>query len=126
MADTQDGAVAVTLGGLSVSGSGHSGWAQKGSGATQVPAPVFSFNGRAPYTGQVGKVQRLSGPPTTQGGAIYQFNGKPNKSVVWSLLSGAGTIDGLSETTDDWGRAWAVYSPGGYEGAVEIEVLYGS
>jgi hypothetical protein len=125
MADTQDCTISLAIAGLHVSLAGHSGWAQHIVGVTEVPAPVFSMNAQAPYLGEIGALQRLSVPPTSEAGALYQFNGHPNTAVVWLLESGSGSLAALNGSkTDSWGRAWAVYTSGGYTGPIEIEVFY--
>jgi hypothetical protein len=116
---------AVTLFKLGVSGAGHTGLAQNASGATSVPRPVLSMYGRKSYLGQVGVIHRLTNQITASGGAIFQFSGTPNTTVVWAIVTGSGDISPLKNLTDAWGRAYAVYSPGGYSGTLKVQVSYG-
>jgi hypothetical protein len=126
MADTQDATIAISLGPLTISAAGHSGWAQKISGACVLEQPTFVLAAQKPYLGEVGVIHRLSSAPTSGGGALYQFSGNPNTAVTWSLTEGSGSVTALSAKTNAYGRCFAIYTPGGYTGTATIQVTYGS
>lgn len=68
----------------------------------------------------------VTGIVRSNGTCILQFTGPANRSVVWSLVSGSGELQAQSWQTDAYGRAFALYKPGGYTGKVVIGVDYGS
>jgi hypothetical protein len=61
------------------------------------------------------------------GTTIMQLYGAPAlRAVTWTVQSGPGTVTGLTPTTDETGTAWAVYDPGGIDGAAVVRASYGA
>lgn len=57
---------------------------------------------------------------------LIVLDAAPNVVVEWSVESGPGTITGLTASTDNSGRAFALYDPSGLTGPATIRATYGS
>lgn len=109
---------------LSVAIAGKTGITQSGSGNLQLPEVQAILSGMSAYTGPVGIVVPVTSPATSDGSMIFQFQGKPNTAVEWAIAVGSGSITALTNSTDSFGRAFAVYAAGGYVGPLTVEATY--
>lgn len=64
--------------------------------------------------------------PLADAKTLILLDGAPNVVVDWSVASGPGTITGLTVSTDDSGRAYALYDPSGLSGPATIRATCGS
>jgi hypothetical protein len=68
----------------------------------------------------------MNSQPMADAKTLIVLDATPNVVVEWSVESGSGTISGLSLSTDDSGRAYALYDPSGLSGPATIRATYGS
>lgn len=57
---------------------------------------------------------------------LVAFVGEPMRQVMWSVVSGPGSVRALRPYTDEHGNAWAVYDPEGNTGQAVVQVAYGA
>ena len=58
--------------------------------------------------------------------SMLVFNGPADVAVEWSVSSGPGTVEALSNSTDSRGVACAIYHADGTVGAAVIRVSHGA
>jgi len=73
-----------------------------------------------------GEIFLLTGKVRATGGTLLTFIGPPDRSVKWSIEEGGGAIFPVTDYTDPYGRAVALYQAGGFVGPVKVQVQYGS
>ena len=54
-------------------------------------------------------------PVAVDASSIISLSGPPNRAVYWSLSGSSGTIQAVTNTTDDQGRASAIFTPAALE-----------
>jgi hypothetical protein len=57
--------------------------------------------------------------------SMLVFRGPANVALTWSIASGPGTVEALSNSTDDLGVACAIYRVDGTTGDAIIEAQHG-
>lgn len=73
-----------------------------------------------------GKIFLLTGKVRATGGTLLTFIGPPDRAVKWSITMGGGAVFPVTDYTDPYGRAIALYQAGGWVGPVQVQVEYGS
>lgn len=73
-----------------------------------------------------GRIIFLTGKVYASGSTFLSFIGPPDRTVRWSVVEGGGAVIPVTDYTDQWGRAAALYQAGGYTGKVVVRVEYGS
>ena len=58
--------------------------------------------------------------------SILVFRGPANVAVQWSIASGLGAVEALSNSTDSRGVACAIYDPEGSIGQVVVRCTHGA
>lgn len=72
-------------------------------------------------------IQAPPGTVAVDADIVVQLVGVPNRAVTWTLINSAGTLTVFNTTTDNFGHASAMFSPGvGEEGVTAtIQAEYG-
>ena len=58
--------------------------------------------------------------------SMIVFNGPANVAVTWSVESGPGTVEALSDSTDSRGVACAIYHADGTLGQAVVRCTHGA